>query len=142
MVPAVILPGAIIEGSCKVSETDVDRFKTVKAYWQDTAGAKRREVVVDADPEATGEHVLSSPYASEEEARAAAGAAAKEMVRGLVEMSCAVEGAPGLMAGQPVVFFGVRPWVDGQPFILESVQHSFSKGSGLRTSMSGKLRAT
>lgn len=141
MPPAVILPGALIEGSCRVSETDVDRFATVTAHWQDSAGAARRSVTVEGDPDGAGDHVLAAPLSSEAEARAAAEAAAQEMRRGVTEMSCTVAGHPGLMAGQPVIFRGLRPSVDGREFILETVRHAFAKGSGLRTSMSGRLRA-
>lgn len=139
--PAFIAPTVIVVGSCRMSESDVDRFKTVKAYWQDRKEAKRQEVVVEADPEATGEHVLRDPFASEEEARAAATAAAREIIRGLVETSCAITGRPSLMAGQVVMYAGVRPRVDGREFILDNVTHSFSKGQGLRTNFSGKLKA-
>ncbi|QBR35768.1 late control protein D [Leisingera sp. NJS201] len=139
--PAVVLAPSIIEGSCRVTETDVDRFAKVKCYWQDRKGAKRQEVVVDADPEATGEHVLRDPYSSREEAEAAAKAAAREMVRGLIETSCSIIGRPGLMAGQPVIYSGVRPLVDGRQFILDRVTHTFTKSGGLRTAFTGKLKA-
>ncbi|TDE33177.1 phage late control D family protein [Antarcticimicrobium sediminis] len=139
--PAVVLMPSIIEGSCRMSETDVDRFAKVKAYWQDRKGAKRQEVVVDADPEASGEHVLRDPYSSREEAESAARAAAREMMRGLVETSCSIIGRPALMAGQPVIYAGVRPLVDGREFILETVRHSFTKSGGLRTAFTGKLKA-
>jgi len=138
---AMITLSSILKGSGRVSETDVDRFRTVKAYWQDRAGAKRQEIVVDADPEGTGEHVLRDPYSSRAEAEAAARAAVREMLRGLVETTCSITGNPGLMAGQPVAYVGVRSGVDGQEFILETVTHSFSKSSGLRTTFKAKLKA-
>lgn len=139
--PAVISPETLITGSCKVSETDVDRFKTVKAYWHDRNGAQRRPVVVPGDDSATGEHVLKWPYASKEEAEAAAKSAAREMLRGATSMSCWVSGRPDLLAGQPLVFAGVHPFVDGIEFILDRVTHQYTKASGFRTSVSGKLRA-
>ncbi|MBR9651931.1 phage late control D family protein [Thalassovita aquimarina] len=139
--PAQVFAPSIIQGSCRVSETDADRFATVKAYWQDRKGAKRHEVVVDADPQAIGERVLRDPYSSKEEAEAAARAAAREITRGLIETACSIVGRPGLMAGQPVVYSGVRPLVDGREFILETVKHSFTKSGGLRTAFTGKLKA-
>ncbi|TRD16980.1 phage late control D family protein [Palleronia caenipelagi] len=132
----------IIEGSCRITETDVDRFATVKAYWQDRAGAARREVIVPADPEASGEHVLRDPFSSEAEARAAATAAARDITRGLVETSCAIVGRPSLMAGQPVTYAGVGPMADGRGFLTDQVTHSFTKSGGLRTTFTGKLKAT
>lgn len=139
--PAKILPTSIIQGSCKVSETDVDRFAKVKCYWQDRKGAKRQEVVVDADPEASGEHTLREPFSSKEEAEAAAQAAAREMMRGLVETSCSIIGRPGLMAGQPAAYSGVRPVIDDREFILELVRHTYTKTGGLMTIFTGKLKA-
>ena len=139
--PSRILMPAIVQGTCRVSETDVDRFAKVKAYWQDRKGAKRQAVIVDADPEASGEHVLRDPLSSKAEAEAAAKAAAREMLRGLVETGCTVVGKPSLMAGQPIIYEGVRPSVDGREFILDMVEHSFTKSGGLRTRFSGKLKA-
>ena len=138
---AVIARSSVVTGTCRMSETDVDRFATVKAYWQDRAGAARREVVVDADPEASGEHVLRDPFGSEDEARRAAEAAAREILRGAIETSCTVIGRPDIMAGQPVIYTGLRPGIDGRTFILELVEHSFTKLSGLKTSFTGKLKA-
>lgn len=138
--PSLIPKSTILEATCRVSETDVDRFAKVKAYWQDRKNAKRQEVTVEADPNASGDHVLRDPYSSKEEAESAAKAAAQEMLRGLIETSCGVIGRPSLMAGQPVIYVGVRPIVDGHTFVLETVTHSFTKSGGLRTTFTGKLK--
>lgn len=138
--PAVVVTTDIVLGSMKVQDTDVDRFGKVKALYQDHAGAARREVIVDGDTEADGEHVLRQPYSSQDEARLAAEAFAREMLRGLKKVSCSVVGRPSLMAGQPVTFLGVRPGIDGLQFIAETVKHRFTKVGGLATSFDGKLR--
>lgn len=138
--PAIIPATSIVLGTCQVSETDVDRYAKVKAYWQDRLGAKRQEVVVDADPEASGEHVLRDPFSSKAEAERAAKAAAQEIIRGLIETGCSVVGRPDLMAGQPISYLGVRTHVDGRAFILSKVTHSFSKTGGLKTVFAGKLK--
>ncbi len=141
LAPAVLLRTDLIEGTCRMSEGDIDRYATVKAYWQDRKEARRQEVVVPADPEATGEHVLRDTYASKGEAEKAAQSHAREMLRGNVTANAAIEGRPTLMAGQPFQFAGVRPVVDGRAFIAETVTHSFSKSGGLRTQVAGKLKA-
>lgn len=138
--PAVIVPPVIVEGSCRVSENDVDRFGKVKAFYQDRAGATRHEVVVDGDVGADGEHVIREPFSSKKEAQAAAEAFAREMLRGLVKTSCSVVGLPELQAGQSIVYRGVRPEVDEREFIAEQVTHKFTKSAGLRTSFEGKLK--
>lgn len=139
--PAIILPTSIVIGSCRMSETDVDRFGKVKAFYQDRAGAKRQEVIVDGDPDADGEHVIRDPFSSKAEAQAAAEAFAREMLRGLVKTSCSIVGRPALTAGQPLRYLGVHPEVDGPEFIAEMVKHSYTKSGGLRTSFEGKLKA-
>lgn len=136
----IYLP-SIVKGSCSVSESDVDRYRKVKAYWQDRAGAKRQEVEVDADLEAEGTYTMGDPFGSREEAEIAAKACAREMLRGLTRTQCKVIGRPALMAGQPVSYFAVRPGIDGREFILETVQHTYTKGQGLQTFLEGKLRA-
>ena len=135
-----ILAPSIIANSGKVWESDVERFKTIKAYWQDRAGAKRQEVIIEADPEAAGEHVLRDPFASKEEAEKAARAAVRDMLRGSVRTVCGLVGAPSLMAGQPISYVGVRSGIDGRPFILETVSISYSKKEGLRTNLEGRLK--
>ncbi len=138
---AIILPFAVLKGRCEVSETDVDRFKTVKAYWQNHSEAKREEVVVDADPEGEGELVIREAYSSQEEAERAAKAKAVEMIRGLIETSGAIVGRPALMAGQPLAYQFMGPGFDGHEFITELVRHVFSKGGGLVTEFKAKLKA-
>jgi phage protein D len=138
---AVVLRSDVILGSCRVSETDVDRFGKVTAVFQDRAGAKRGEVTVVGDVDADGEHVMRDPLSSQAAAQAAAEAFAREMMRGLVKTSCAIVGRPALMAGQPLTYLGVRPGIDGRAFITELVKHSFTKGAGLRTTFEGKLKA-
>jgi phage protein D len=141
-VPAAVLtPQSIVLGSCRVSETDVDRFAAVKAFYQNRAGAKREEVLVSADGAAVGTHTLRAPFSSEAAAQAAAEAYAREMLRGLVQTSCTVVGRPDLMAGQAITYLGVRPSLDGLEFITERVTHSYTKSSGLRTSLEAQLKS-
>lgn len=138
---SIIVATSVVLGSCRVSEADVDQFGKIKAYYQDRAGAKRQEVVVEGNPDAEGEHVLRDPFSSKEEATAAAKSFAKEMLQGSVTTACTIVGRPSLMAGQPVIYKGVHPNADDRPFILGMVKHSFSKSGGLRTAFSGKLQA-
>jgi phage protein D len=138
--PALIHRGEILKGTGRITETDVDRFAKVKAYWQDRAGAIRQEVVVDADPEAKGEHVIRDPFASQAGAKRAAQAKANEILQGVTTANCAIEGRPALMAGQPFSLIAVAPEADGREFIISMAKHSFSKSGGLRTELEGKLK--
>lgn len=137
----MVTPADIIVGSCRVTEGDADRYKAVKAYWQDTGAQERQEVVVDADPDATAIKVLREPFSSQQEAEGAAASAASEITRGTVETSCSIVGRPSLMAGHPITYSDVRADVDGRKFILDTVTHSYRKAEGLRTTFTGKLQA-
>ena len=131
----------IMPGTLEVTDSDVDRYQTVKAYYQDFSGSIRREVVVDGDPAAQGEKVLRDPYGSLEEAQAAARSVASEMVRGAVSMRCDLSARADLFAGQPVRFRGVDDEIDAMLFIIGSASHDLKKTSGLKTTISGALKA-
>lgn len=135
------MPAQIVKGSFRYTESDARRYGTVKASWQDRDGAKLREVEVAGDASATATYVLREPYGSEAEAQAAAAAFARESTRENEVVGCALEGRPGLAAGHPVRFAGLRDGIDGRTFILDSVVHSYAKGEGLQTTITGKARA-
>lgn len=136
---AWIGPGDVIEGSLRMSESDVARVARIKAYWQDYRGAARRSVTVVGDPEGQGEHALRAPFASQSEARRAAEAYARDMMRGRVETGCVILGRADVMAGQPMQYRGIRPEVDGRAFVLDQVTHAYTKSGGLRSTLSARL---
>ena len=138
----VITPPMIVPGSCRVKFVDRPRYKAVIAYWQDRAAAKRRQVRVQSDPKAKAVLKLREPFASEDEAKAAARARAKETRRAADSASVVIEGNIAAMAGAPMTFAGVRAGVDGVEFVQKTVRHSFAKGDGYRTSIEAKAKAT
>ncbi|WP_369908037.1 hypothetical protein [Tropicimonas sp. IMCC34043] len=68
----VIRPEQIVKETFRYTESDVGRYGTVKATWQDTAGAELREVRVAGRGTSRATYVLRDPFASEAEAEAAA----------------------------------------------------------------------
>lgn len=131
----------VIPGTFRMSETDVDLFGTVRAFWQDRDGATRQPVEVEGIAGRDGVEVLREPFGSRDEAEKAAQAAAVEMRQGRVSLSLSVVGRPDLMAGGPVTVLGIRPLIDGRIFVLDQVQHHYSKSGGLRTALSGRIVA-
>lgn len=140
-IPAVTIHASnIVVGSCKVSEKDVDLYKTVSAYYHDRGGAARKKATVDGSPDGDGEHVIRDPYSSEDEAKAAANAYVSDMLRGSITTSCSVVGRPSLMAGQPFFYQSVRPGIDARQFIFDMVKHTYTKGGGLLSYFNGKIK--
>ena len=155
----------VVERSLRVSETDTDRFATIKAYYRTHAAAAktdgevatgdevwdilggeegtstRQAVVIKAAEDGAGEKVLKETYGSRAEALRAAKAAKREMERAQIETSCTLIAHPDLQAGQPISYEGIRPQVDGREFILDTVRHSYTKSGGLRTALKGRLKA-
>lgn len=135
-----ITPDKLLEGSCSVKFKDRSKYKKVKASYQDKEKAKRETVEVDADSKGEPTFKLRHTYRDKDEAEKAAQAKAKELQRSADTTSVTLEGNPLIRAGMPFVYKGVRPGVDGVEFIIETATHSFSKGAGYQTQVSGKVK--
>ena len=131
-------PDVLVPGSCRISETDVGRYGSVQAFYQDKKSAKREPIVVSADPAATAIRTLREAFSSKEEAQISARAHAREASRKLIKTSGQIIGRPGMLAGQPFAYRGVWPGLEGQVFIVETVEHRFTKGQGLVTQYTAK----
>ena len=123
----VVTPAIIINGSCSFEANDRTKYSKVVAYHQDKEKAERVEIEADADA-----------FANVAEADKAAQAKAKDLKRGEGAVSVTVVGDTGISAGLPLLFFGVRPGLDGAPYIIDTATHNFSK-AGYTTQISGKL---
>lgn len=135
----VVTKADLIEGTCKVRFSDRNSYKEVAAYWQDKDEAKRVEVKEPSDPVSSAIYRLGEPFASEDEAKKAAAAKAKELKRAGTTTSCEIIGNPAAFAGAPMTYAGVRPGVDGIPFIIETARLKFSK-DGFTTTLDGKVK--
>lgn len=82
---------------------------------------------------------IPETFSDAAEADKAAQAKANQLKRGEGSVSVTVEGDTSIVAGAPLLFQGVRPGLDGVPFIIDTATHSYSKGEGYRTQISGKL---
>jgi phage protein D len=133
----VVTPNRIIQGTCRFEAKDRTKYKKVVAYYQDREKAER----VEAEADAEGDSVfrMTEPFADAAEADKAAQAKAKDLERGKGSASVTVVGDTSIIAGAPLLFQGVRPGLDGVPYIIDSVEHSYSKDGGFTTKISAKL---
>lgn len=135
----VVTPAMVIQGTCSFEANDRTKYKSVVAYYQDKDKAKRVEVEAQASAEGDSVFRLSEPFADVAEADTAAQSKARQLKRGEGTASVTVPGDTGIAAGAPLLFQGVRPGLDGVPYIIDTATHSYSKGEGYRTQISGKL---
>jgi phage protein D len=135
----VVTPPRIIKGSCTFEANDRTKYSKVVSYYEDKDKAKRIEVEADGDADGDSVYRIAEPYADAAEADKAAQSRAKELKRGEGAASVTVVGDTAIVAGAPLLFEGVRPGLDGVPYIIDTATHSYSKGEGYRTAISAKL---
>lgn len=135
----VVSPSVIVEGSCSFEANDRTKYKKVVAYYQDGDKAKRQEIEADGDAEGDSVFRIPEPFSSPAEADKAAQSKSNELKRGEGAASVTVVGDTAIKAGAPLLFAGVRPGLDGAPYIIDTATHTFSKGQGYTTAISAKL---
>jgi uncharacterized protein len=135
----VVTPPVIVEGSCNFEANDRTKYNKVVAYYQDSDTAKRVEIEAEGDEDGDSVFRIPEPFSSVEEADKAAQARAKDLKRGEGAASVTVIGDTAITAGAPLLFENVRPGLDGAPYIIDTVTHTFSKGQGYTTQISAKL---
>jgi len=135
----IVTPNLIVQGSCSFEANDRTKYSKVVAYHQDKDKAERVEISADGNPDGEAEYRIPEPFSSVEEADKAAQAKAKDLKRGEGSASVTVIGNPGITAGAPLLFSGVRPGLDGVPYIIDTATHTYSKGDGYKTQISAKL---
>lgn len=140
LTPFVVTRDMILPSTCRVRFADRGRHEKVTAIFQDRGKQKRVETEIESDPLGGAAFRIPDPFGSEDEAKAAAGAIAKEKKADADTLSVTVLGAPHASAGAPLVLQGVRPGVDDVDWIIDSVDHDFSK-SGYTSSIEAKRKS-
>lgn len=135
----IVTPDMVLKGTLVADYTDRTKYRSVVAYWQDRATAKRVEVEVAADADGDSVYRIPEPYADAAEADAAATSKAKALKRGEGGVQVTVVGDTGIVAGAPLLFAGIRPGVDGVPYVIATATHTYSKSEGYRTQITGRL---
>ncbi len=135
----VVTPDVVIEGTLEYEFNDRQAYGKVTAYYQDRDKAKRIEMEVEAGGASDSVYRLPEPYADAAEADKAAQAKAKQLKRGEGSFSVEMPGDTGIVAGAPLICREIRPGLDGVPWLIDGVTHSFSKAQGFRSKISAKL---
>jgi hypothetical protein len=135
----IITPPLVIVGSLSFEFNDRSTFGKVAAYYQDRDKAERVEIEVDGDPEGDAVYRIPEPFADPSEAEKAAESKARQLKRGEGSASVAVAGNTAITAGVPLIFDGIRPGLDGVPWVIETATHTYSKSAGYRTQLDMKL---
>lgn len=134
----VITPSMIVKNSFSYQDASRGAYAKVVAYWQDDEKARRVEVEVDADSEATGTYRIAEPFGSLEEADEAATAKADSLKAGDSQVSFDTVGDTAIRAGMKFALDGIRPDLDGRAYAISSVTHRFGK-DGYTCRVEGKI---
>lgn len=135
----VVTPDMIVQGTCTFETNDRTKYSKVVAYHQDKDKAERVEIDADADEDGDSVYRIPEPFSTLEEADKAAQAKAKDLKRGEGTASVTVVGDTGITAGAALLFSGVRPGLDGVPYVIETATHKYDKRGGYTTAISAKL---
>lgn len=137
----LVTPQILRPGSMSVRFADRARFKEVVATWMDRGAGRKQSVKVTSDSNGEGEYRIGEQFADEDEARLAAEAKARELLRQQCGFECEIVGDPAARAGAPLRFLGCRPGIDDAEFIVETARHTFSK-AGYVTALSGQMKGS
>lgn len=134
----VITPTMILRNSFSFQDASRGSYAKVSAYYQDDDKAKRVEVEIDADKEASGTYRIAEPFGSLEEADKAASAKASSLKAGDSQVSFGLVGDTSVRAGMKFRLDGVRPGLDGRIYTISTVSHRFAK-DGYSCRVEGKI---
>lgn len=106
---------------------DRTSYTGVRAYWHDGKHARRKGVVAGST---TGSvKTLKDTFASAEAARQAAQSEMQRVDRGAATLSLALAlGRPHLMPQAAVTVEGFKPEIDGEGWLVKSVEHALGDG--------------
>ncbi len=134
----IIGPTMIVKNSFSFQDASRGAYAKVSAFWQDDDKARRVEVEIDADSEASGTYRIPEPFGSLEEAEQAATAKADSLKAGDSQVSFDLVGDTALRSGMKFTLRDVRPGLDGRVYTISSVTHRVGK-SGYTCPVEGKI---
>lgn len=107
---------------------DRTSYTAVRAYWHDGKSARRKGVVAGNGDEGSTK-TLKDTYANQADAMEAAKAELQRVDRGAATLSLTLAlGRPQLMPQSPVTVEGFKPEIDGEGWLVKSVEHSIADG--------------
>ncbi|OHV11191.1 contractile injection system protein, VgrG/Pvc8 family [Kushneria phosphatilytica] len=113
------------------TDRDADSYTGVKAYWNDTKGAERKEVIAGAKDKSKE---LRETYASEADAMEAAKSEWRRIQRGAATFDLTLaHGHPDLIPETPLTLSGWKSQIDGTDWLITEVEDSLDdSGYGTR----------
>lgn len=126
----IVRPTMLIKDTCRVSFTEREGHKSVRGAFHDLDTGERGYEEAESNAEAESILTLRHQFSGKDEAKRAATARANELRRTATQTDFGIEGNTGARGGAPMSYAGIHPEVDGQPFIIETATHKFSKGGG------------
>lgn len=126
-------------GSLKFDHGDRTKYKKVVAYYQDSDKAQRVEIEADGDADGDSVYRIPEPFSSPDEADNAAQSKAKSLKRGEATTSVTVIGDTSICAGAPLLYAGIRPGLDGVPYVIDTAAHKYAAKGTFTTDISAKL---
>ncbi|MCD1264087.1 late control protein D [Shinella sumterensis] len=135
----IVTPDMVVQGSGSFESNDETKYSKVVAYYQDKDKAERVEVAVDADADGDSVYRITEPFSSLAEADKAAQAKANDRKRFEGSASVTVIGDTAITAGSALLFSGIRPGLDGVPYVIDTATHKYDKSGGYTTAISAKL---
>lgn len=137
----VITPDMIVIGTCKAEISDRESFGKVAAYFQDSENVQRVEEIFE-NPLSNSAAIyrLRQSFSSKEEAKKAAEAKSVELNSQALTVQVSIVGDPRFRAGCVFIFQGVRPGLDGIPFVIEEARHTYDKNDGYRVHIRAKVQ--
>ncbi len=107
---------------------DRTSYTAVRAYWHDGKSARRKGVVAGNGSDGSTK-TLKDTYATQADALDAAKAELQRVDRGAATLSLTLAlGRPQLMPQSPVTVAGFKPEIDGEGWLVKSVEHSIGDG--------------
>lgn len=135
----IVTPEMVLLNTLKFDVGDRTKYSKVVAYYQDSDKAQRVEIEADADADGESVYRIPEPFSSPDEADKAAQAKAKSLKRGEGSTSVTVIGDTSICAGAPLLYAGIRPGLDGVPYIIDTATHKYVAKGTFTTEISGKL---
>ena len=137
----IVTEDNLIFGTGRVTFSDRFKYKSVKASYQDKAKVDRLDEESSSSADASAAYRINETFQDKNEAKRAADAKASELKRNTIKFSCSIIGDPAAKGGSPLEFQGLRPGVDGIPFIIDAAKTSYVAKGGMKTDLSGYLKA-
>ncbi len=135
----IVTPEMVLLNTLKFDIGDRTKYSKVVAYYQDSDKAQRVEIEADADADGESVYRIPEPFSSPDEADRAAQAKVKSLKRGEGSTSVTVIGDTSICAGAPLLYAGIRPGLDGVPYIIDTATHKYVAKGTFTTDISAKL---